>query len=226
MSTTNTYSFGLENADVLTEAFERIGVRAASITGEHIASALRSISLLFVDWHNRGMRQYKVEHFTLTPTSIGQNSFTLNPRVLRIFTCVHRITTGRVTDTPVYQIGRQDYDYIANKTQTGSRTDRIFLDKQRNAPVAYVWPAFDTLANSLILSAIVRNEDVGYGSDNPDIPYIWYDAICASLARRLAEKYAESRLEEKVLLERDAVNLAMYEDSDNGPTQFTCNLNR
>lgn len=225
MSTTGTYTFDPENADIVTEAFDRIGVRPDAITGEHITSAMRSMAFCLMKYGNLGLNQYKVETFTLTPSTVGQTSFTLNTRVIRIATARHR-RVSEATDTPMYPVGRSDYDYLHKKTTTGNRPDRYFLDRQRAACVMYVYPAFDNITDTVIISALVKTQDVGSLSDTPDVPWYWLDLLCSSMATRLAEKYAVDRLAEKALLEKDAMTLAIAEHRETADTVFTVNLNR
>lgn len=211
MTTSGTYTAidNLEIADAMVEAFERVGVKPDGITGAHINSALRSLQLAMPELQNAGMRQWKMESFTLTPTSIGQTNFTLNARVLRVLTCV---SVKNDVVTPILGIGRGEFDNIHNPEEQGSLPTNYFLDKQRAAPVLYIWPTFDSLDTDVRITAFVKVQDFGDLSETMDIPYIWMDAVCAAWARRLAEKYAPERLEEKAALQMSAFKLAGQED--------------
>ena len=55
MTTSGTYAFGdIQQIDVITEAFERIGRNPASLSSNDIDSARRSLNFLFSDWSNNG----------------------------------------------------------------------------------------------------------------------------------------------------------------------------
>lgn len=229
MSTSGLYTSDYKNADLITEAFERAQVDPAGITHRHIESALRSIDFMFADWATKGVKQYKVERFsysnlTSPAYTTGVSSLTLPGRILRLLTAVHRDSSNN--DTAITLIGREDYEYINNKTQTGSNTDRIFLDRQRDAPVAYLWPVIDNANNSLVLTALVRAQDAGEFSDNPDIPYIWLEAFIQGLTARLAKKFNRAIYKEEKADADEAFFFARSEDRDQAPTTLEINLNK
>jgi hypothetical protein len=221
MATSGTYTnSSIENADLIADAFERIGKDPDSIVTKHIDSALRSLFFLMSEWAARGVKEWKVEKFTFAASNgftTGASSLTLAARVIRIVTMVHRHDN---VDTPVKLIGRQDYEYLVNKGQAGNRPDRAFLDRQRAAPILYFWPVLDNNTDSLIITAFVYMQDIGELSDNPEIPLFWQEALVSGLAAKLAEKYAPERLSEKITLANNAFKLARGEDRDPAPTKL------
>ena len=54
MTTSGTTTFAPSGADLVLEAFERLQIRAAEITADHMVSARRSMNLVQVRWANRG----------------------------------------------------------------------------------------------------------------------------------------------------------------------------
>jgi hypothetical protein len=53
MTTSNSYTFAdIQQIDVITEAFERIGRNPASLSSNDLDSARRSLNFLFSDWAN------------------------------------------------------------------------------------------------------------------------------------------------------------------------------
>lgn len=227
MTTSGTFSNNFDNADFVTEAFERIGVDPIGITSRHIDSALRSIEFMFAEWETRGVRLYKLETITLTSATTpafgnGIRSLTLPTRVIRVINAVSQDADGAVV--PIAEIGRQDYDWLNNKTQTGSIVDRFYLDRQRDAPVLYNWPVPDNNLRSLVLSCFVRMQDVGELSDQPDVPRIWFNALAQGLSGRLAQKYNRPIMDEEMQLGEIAFKLAKGEDRDPAPTQLVADL--
>ena len=59
MATSGTTTFNLSIDDLVEEAFERCGMRPTS--GYQLASARRSLNLLFLDWANRGLNLWTIE---------------------------------------------------------------------------------------------------------------------------------------------------------------------
>lgn len=220
MATSGTYTATFDNADFISDAFERCGKDPDSLTQRHLDSAIRSLDFILTEWANRGEKQYKIEQFTLTSAegfTTGAQSVTLEARVMRVLTCYHR-KDG--LDTPVHEIGRHAYNAIHKKTQQASHPTQYFVDRQRSAPILYPWPTIDNANDSLIISALVRMQDVGSLSDEPDISPLWKKALVMGLAADLAEKYAQDR---EILLAQKAERAFMYaqaEDRDTGPTRI------
>jgi len=72
MAFSNSKDFSLEIADYIEEAYERLGVIPR--TGYDLASAKRSLNLLFADWANRGLNRWTIEQKTLSLVS-GVNAY-------------------------------------------------------------------------------------------------------------------------------------------------------
>jgi len=220
MTSSGTYTFSPENADFLAEAFERAGIDPDSITSRKVTSALRSLNFLFSEWNTRGVKQYKTETFILTSAdgfTQGAQSITLNSRILRVLNAYHRTGTN---DTPLYESSRMEYEDMHNKTLQGNRPDRWFLDRKRDAAVMYLWPTIDNSNDSLVITALVRIQDVGNLSDTPDIPSIWYEALVSGLAAKLSAKYNPERFSVLDGLANKAFYYAKSEDRDTGPTRI------
>ncbi|MGZ8432767.1 MAG: hypothetical protein ACXWYM_00285 [Candidatus Binatia bacterium] len=221
MATSGTFALTFENADFIAEAFERCGLDPDSITGRKIDSAMRSLNLMFVDWQTQGVKQYKVETITLDSTdgfTTNAQSITLNSKILRVLYAQHKLDD---LETPMYEVGRQDYQNIADKTITGSRPDRWFLDRQRGAAEMYFWPVLDNDDSELVLSAFIKIEDAGNLSNNPDVQMIWFEAVASGLAARLSLKYAIDRHDRLKAEAKEAFNRAKGEDRATGPTRLS-----
>jgi hypothetical protein len=176
---------------------------------------------MLADWETKGIRQYKVEKFTISSSggfTTGAQSVTMSARVMRVLHAVHRNTSG--IDTTLHKVSRSDYDILSDKDLAGDRPDRYFLDRQRDAAILYLWPAINVSTDSLIATCLVTHQDVGNMSDNPDISRLWWEAFASGLAAKLAEKYAPERLTEKVSLAQAAFVAARSEDRDDSATRF------
>lgn len=75
VSGTNTFD-NVQGVEIITDAYERIGLVPDLITGQKIQTAIRTANLLLSDWINRGLNLYTVkqEMLGLNP---GQNTYTL-----------------------------------------------------------------------------------------------------------------------------------------------------
>src|ERR1700744_6113867 len=83
MASSGTYNWGLTNADILIEAFDRAQVRPTALTREHLISARRSLNLELQTWANRGVNLWEVQPFTLQIVR-GQATYTAGNGVTNI----------------------------------------------------------------------------------------------------------------------------------------------
>jgi len=76
MATSGTAKFekGFTIADIVEEAYERIGIKGVS--GYQLKSARRSLNILFQEWANRGLHYWEVRNNNITLVS-GQKTYTM-----------------------------------------------------------------------------------------------------------------------------------------------------
>jgi len=193
MATSGTVAFRPDVEEIVTEAFERVGIDEQTRTGYQSLAARRSLNLLFSEWANRGINYWAVQNNTLSLTS-GTTTYTLPVGTIDLIDVVVRETVGGTTsDTVVNRISIEDYNQLPNKASTG-RPSQYMLDKQYT-PVVYVWQVPDTDSYSLVYWSINQLEDVTAGNQDADIPYRWSDCICAGLAAKLALKFQPDRFQ-------------------------------
>jgi len=65
MTSSGTYNFQLNNADIISEAFDRCEIRPPAITGAHMISARRSLNLELQRFSNLGVNLWAVELITI-----------------------------------------------------------------------------------------------------------------------------------------------------------------
>lgn len=195
MTTSGTSNFALTSADLLLEAFERIQIRAAAITPDHVVSARRSMNLVQARWANRGANLWKVDP-TASPTAIplarGIATYALDASVVMMLdTYLHTVDpSGPPTDRILMPLSRSDYAATPDKTSEAPPTVYIF-DRQSVQPTVTLWPVPD-LDNTytLRLYALHQMQDANtLASQSPDVPYRFLEALCAELALHLARKY-------------------------------------
>jgi len=193
MATSGTVAFRPDVEEIVTEAFERVGIDEQTRTGYQSLAARRSLNLLFSEFANRGINYWAVQNNTLSLTS-GTTTYTLPVGTIDLIDVVVRETVGGTTsDTVVNRISIEDYNQLPNKASTG-RPSQYMLDKQYT-PVVYVWQVPDTNSYSLVYWSINQLEDVTAGNQDADIPYRWSDCICAGLAAKLALKFQPDRFQ-------------------------------
>lgn len=224
MTTSGTYTFDMSNADILLEAFDRCQIRPAALTNEHMISARRSINLELANFSNRGVNLWAVDLQEVAMTE-GTTSYTLDANTVQILDVYISTTAGgTTTDRILSPLGRTDYAMIPNKEQQGTPTSYWF-DRQIT-PVLYVWQAAaeDNLW-TLKYYRMRRIQDAAATmGQTADIPFRFLDALCASLAARLARKYAPALVGELKAEATEMMALAMLEDRERAPIYITPDL--
>lgn len=215
MATSGTYTFAPDAAELLDEAFERVGVDPSQLTARHLRSARRSLNLLFVEWANKGTHLWTVEQKT---TDLIDGTATYNAETSIV--CVLEMIVRRSgLDTPVEPMARDEYLAIPMKTEEGMPT-RYWFDRDAATPAITLWPVPENSTDDLIYFYMRRIQDVGAASNTLDVPYRWYEALVSGLAAKLAEKYAPDR--ENFLRNKAGARYkeAFEEDRERTPTTF------
>ena len=189
MATSGTATFNLEISEVIEEAFERCGLQ--SKTGYDIETARRSLNLLSIEWANRGLNFWTVEQGTATATD-SVSTITMPADTIDLIQYWIRDGSGTSqTDLPLSRVSVSQYSTIPNKLSEG-RPVNLFIDKQRDAPVVYLWPTPDK-DYTFVYQRIRRIQDTGtLGSNTADIPARFLPCLVAGLAYLISQKYPES----------------------------------
>lgn len=200
MSTSGTYSFNPEFQELADDAFERCGLDPASLTARHIKSARRSLDLLFSEWSSKGPHLWAIDQQTLTFTD-GTATYETPVGTIAILDMVMRDSTTSV-DTPVFPMARDEYLVIPNKTTEGIVSRYWFERAQFVATVAFplgtprihCWNTPDNSTDQLVYYRMRSLQDVGAGANTLDVPPEWKEAVVSGLSKKLAVKFAPSRI--------------------------------
>ena len=217
MTTSGTYAGAdFEYADVVAEAFERIGIDPATITARHTRSARRSIEYLFVEWANEGVHLWAVDQQTLAAPTLVAGTATYNTPDGTI-AVLEMIVRRDGVDTPVWPMARDEYMVIPDKTSQGL-PNRFYLDRARDTPTFTLWNVPENATDTILYYRMRRIQDVGGSSYTADVPYRWQEAMVAGLASKLAEKYAPEREQAMVAKYAMKYKSAYTEDRERTPT--------
>jgi hypothetical protein len=219
MATSGTATFNLEISEVIEEAFERCGLQ--SKTGYDIETARRSLNLLSLEWANRGLNFWCVEQGTASTTA-STSTITLPADTVDLIEYWIRDGTGTSqNDLPISRFSVSQYSTIPNKLTEG-RPVNLFVDKQRAAPVVYLWPTPDKVY-TFAYQRIRRIEDTGaVGSNDPDVPARFLPAMVSGLAYMISQKYPEALMRSPELKAEYEFqwDLAQSEDRDRASVHF------
>jgi len=173
------------------------------------------MDLLFSDWANRSVHLWKV---TSTTQALTESTATYNApsgciAVLEAF--IRRSGTDHI----MRPIDRQEYVEFPDKDAEGLPS-QYYFDRQAVTPTITLYNVPENSTDVMHLYYLERIEDVGAASKTVDLPHRWFEAVCAGLASKLAEKYSPER--EQALFQKAELSFkrAYTEDRQRVPTKF------
>jgi len=226
MATSGTVSFNMDFPEIAEEAWERAGREMRS--GYDIRTARRSMNLLTIEWANRGINLWTVREDVIDLVK-GDVDYTLNNSAIDIIEQNIRTNDGvqaQQNDLPITRVSVSTYSGIPNKLTQG-RPTQVWIDRQRSAPVAHVWPVPDKNDTyKLKYFYLKRIEDAGEGSYDADMPFRFLPCLVAGLAYYIAMKTPE--LSDRVVMLKqiydEQFSLAAGEDRDKTSARFVPRL--
>lgn len=227
MATSGTYSFSPEIADLVLDAFDRIQIRPAALTQDHMASARRSANLIQIRWSNRQVNLWTVDEQTITivsgqyayPLSTTTPSITDNATV-SVLEGWYRQNPGLANqfDTFLQPISRTDWATLAIKNQPVSIPTSYWFDRLAPIPTINIWgtptftsgptPQFHFFRTRYLQDATVP------GLNTPDVPLRFEEAWCAELAAQLAIKWRPASAKDLLDYSKEAWAEAAGEDRE------------
>lgn len=179
MTTSGTYNFSLPLDELLEQASLRIG--GEPTLGTEARVSRRALDLLFTDLANRGILLHTLQKVETTLTS-AVATVTCSSDTLDVLDMVIRRND---TDVQVVRIGYGEYLDIPRKTQQG-RPTTFYVDRQRDAPIIYLWPAPENSTDIMVYWKMRFVQDAGALSNTPDFPRRFWPTLVAGLAYYLA----------------------------------------
>jgi hypothetical protein len=227
--TTATTDFNLDLNTIVEEAFERCGAELRS--GYDLRTAKRSLSLLLMDWANRGINLWTLEQGTHALTyNVG--TYDLPADTVDLLDHVIRTGTGtNQIDINISRISSSTYVAIPNKNATG-RPIQIWINRRTGAtdannvvvyPQFTVWPKPDNSTSyTIYYTRLRRMFDVGNGSNGQDIPFRFLPCMVAGLAYMLSMKIPGADVRTMTLKAQydEAWDLAAGEDREKAAVRF------
>ena len=185
MATSGTKTWTLYVDEVIDEAISRIG--SDPTTGKEASSARRTLNIMMRDWGNRGVQLWTIDETTQTVTE-GTANYTLDTYLVDITEAVLSRTENSVrTDFQMAKINREDYINIPVKSTKG-RPSQFWLDMQRAAPVAYLYPTPENSTDVFRYKRRNRIEDITASTESIDIPDRFLPCAVSGLSFYMAQK--------------------------------------
>ena len=209
-TTSGTYAWQLDIADILEEAYELAGVEMKS--GYAAESGRRSLNLLFTSWINKGINLWTLELKTLDLVD-GTTSYTLDSATSDIYSMVLR-QDG--IDTEMTRLGLDEYLKLPDKTSEGIPT-HFATERRRDRIVLYLYPTPNASTLDLVYYRIRYIQDIGGSAEIPDAPRRFLPALITGLAYQLALKAPQldgPRLQMLKMEYNESMTAAIEEDRE------------
>ena len=228
--TTDTTDFNLDLNILIEEAFERCGKELRS--GYDFRTARRSLSLLTIEWANRGINLFTIEQGSQVLT-YNVADYDIPVDTIDLLDHVIRTGTGQnQTDINISRISVSTYAMIPNKNANG-RPIQVWFQRKTGAtnstntvqyPQIHVWPKPDNSQTyTFVYWRLRRIQDVGTGVNGQDIPFRFLPCMVAGLAYYMSQKFPDMdpgrRMELKAEYEQQFA-LAAEEDREKAPVRF------
>ena len=191
MATSGSTDFSTNATTLIKDAMLEIGALAAdeTPTANEESHARRIMNGMIKTWQTSGHNVFRQKRGTITVSSAkGQEAtpYTLGPsgdlteRPVRIESMRFKPASGN--EIPMNKLNRGDYDDLPDKSLTGTPTN-FYFDPQVGTANLHVWPIGSTGTLEFTYQRAI--EDFDNGSDEPDFPQEWYEALRFALAARL-----------------------------------------
>ena len=185
--------------DIITEAYERIGLQ--SVSGYQLKTARRSLNILFQEWGNRGLHYWEVaeanidviegqaEYTFFRATGDGTSAVT-NPAntygvadILEASLRSNRTSTSQA-DSGLTKIARSAYAALSSKLSKGTPS-QYFVQRFVDKTTFTIYPTADSsnASKDIHFYYVKRIQDVDSTyTDATDVPYRFVPCMASGLA--------------------------------------------
>lgn len=215
MVSSGSYSFSLSNADIVTGAFDRIGVRRTSLLTEHLVSGYRQANLALVKLSNLQPNLWTEETQEVALVE-GTATYTLEARTIMVLIATNRTGTGTTqNDRVLGPLSAIEYQSIPNKSQQG--VPSVYWFNRQIIPQITLWYVPDNSSTyTLRLQTVRQVQDANLpGGETPDLPYRWLDWFEAEVALRLARIWKPELEQARKQDAAEALQIAATQDVEN-----------
>jgi len=107
-------------------------------------------------------------------------------------------------EIPLYQLNRNDYSNLPDKTSTG-RPSQFWFDKRRGQPALNIWPSPEAQYTFAQVVGYYQRyiQDVGTLQQEIEVPQRWYNAVVLLLAQDMVREIKEADINRAPLIDSD-----------------------
>lgn len=225
MAVSNSTDLSTTRDLIIREALEILGVYDPNegLSSADVTSCSRTLEFMVKAWQADGIHLWKYTEQTINMVD-GTNTYTPAPRVLRVHEARYRTASDSI-DTPLLIVSRKEYMELTDKSSEGSRPTILYYSPTRDSGTVYLWPTPSNSTDSVILTAELSIMDFDGGSNEPDFPQEWYQALAWGLAERSATKYGRADALQYIKpLANEYLMQVKYWDQETASVQITPDL--
>ena len=203
MALSNSTDFSVTRDQLIAGALRLVGAIAQgeTPTAAMLAEGSEALNMLVKAWQADGMPLWVMKEYSLTLTN-NTNTYTITPKLLKVVQAWNRNSLSNV-DIPMCIITKDEYNRLGNKTTTGNPI-QVYHEPGLNSSIVKVFPTPTTLEatqNTIKLSYQKQFDDLDDGTNNPEFPNEFFDALKFGLAARLAFEYGVEASDRKQLFD-------------------------
>lgn len=180
-----------------------------------MASAIRSLNLALQSFSNRGVNLWTVDLQSVTLQQ-GVVTYAVPANTVDILDAYIETTNqnGQPTDRVIIGISRTDYSMIPNKQQQAPPT--VYWFDKLNSPSLTVWTAPDGNGPYVLnyYRTVQIQDAAATMGQNPQVNYLFQDALCAELASRLSQKFMPAMYQQMKAEAAEAWGLAAAQNHE------------
>jgi len=221
MALSGNTDFAVTRDQLIIGALRIVGAIAQgeSPTATQLTEASEALNMLIKSWQAMGMSIWVTKEYPLTLVN-GTSTYTPTTKLLKVIQAFNRNTTSNV-DIPMRILTRDEYNRLGNKSTAGNPI-QIYHEPQLASSLVKVFPvptAVEAAANTIIMVYQKEFDDMDAGTDNPEFPHEFFDALKFNLASRLSFEYGMELYDIKNLqmqaeiLKQDALSFGTEEGS-------------
>lgn len=213
LNTSGTYNFFPSDAEIIIQAFSRIGIKRTEILAQHMQDAIAELNLLLVAMNDMGpnLAQVDLQSFPLVQGTATYSVLSETVQILDVFIRYSNPSIDRI----VFPISRSEYAALPNKTAQGfptqfwfdrqiSPTLTLYLTPDGGGPYTLYYYRWRQVQDATVPNGV-----------NPEVPNRFLDALVAGLAHRMARIYAPKLEPVRKVDFQDAWNIASKQDTEN-----------
>lgn len=193
--------YSISRDTIISAALRKLQVIELGTTpdSDTITNAAQSLNIMIKAWQSSGIKLWTIDVYTM-PLVSGKKEYTISPsgsdftadKPIKVTQAwMRNISVIPNVDTPLLMISRQEYSLLGSKDSPGM-INSIFYDPKATSGTLHTFlnPDIATATNYQLCYVAQRPMiDIGTGSDIPDFPTEWTQALIWGLADELAIEY-------------------------------------